>query len=119
MAEHFATTADVYRLTENCLRADRLPQRTAAARRIYATARGRLARGRTRPRSYSLVSSAIARASGEAQLWRLRRACERVSRARSWIIAPLVGAGVGKLLWKLASRLSGVIAISWVGWVHQ
>jgi len=109
MAEHFATTADVYRLTGELPEgADQLPAADNGGKTVRDSAR-RLARmvGRDLESAPLDVWRHCARYLAEAQLWRLQQACERVlSRDGITERTPLVGAGVGMfVVEKLANRL--------------
>jgi probable H4MPT-linked C1 transfer pathway protein len=109
MAEHFATTADVYRLTgELPDGADQLPSADNGGKTVRDSAR-RLARmvGRDLESAPLETWRRCARYLAELQLWRVQQACERVlSRDGIAERAPLVGAGVGKfVVEKLAHRL--------------
>jgi (4-(4-[2-(gamma-L-glutamylamino)ethyl]phenoxymethyl)furan-2-yl)methanamine synthase len=110
MAEHFATTADVYRLTgELPSHADLHPSADGRAKTWAASAR-RVARmvgmdvAAADPSSWRRLAGFLA----ETQLRTLVDACERIlSRGELPDAAPLVGAGVGCFLVKrLAQRLS-------------
>jgi (4-(4-[2-(gamma-L-glutamylamino)ethyl]phenoxymethyl)furan-2-yl)methanamine synthase len=109
MAEHFATSADVYRLTRELPPgADQLSSADGAGKSRRESAR-RLAR--MLGRDFEMASMAAweecARFLAEAQLWSLQQACERIlSRGSMSLRAPIVGAGVGRFLAKkLAQRL--------------
>lgn len=109
MAEHFATTADVYRLTGELPEgADQLPAADHGGKSVRDSAR-RLARmvGRDLESAPLEAWRRCARYLAELQLWRVRQACERVlSREVIPRSAPLVGAGAGRfLVEKLAHRL--------------
>jgi probable H4MPT-linked C1 transfer pathway protein len=109
MAEHFATAADVYRLTgELPDDADQLPAADNSGKTLHDSAR-RLARmvGRDLESAPMRAWKQCARYLADVQLWRIRQACERVlSRGVVSEGAPIVGAGVGSLLVrKLADRL--------------
>jgi len=109
MAEHFASSADIYRLTRELPGdADQLPSADGAGKSRRESAR-RLARmlGRDFEMKSMTAWEQCARFLSEAQLWSLHRACERVL---SWEATatrtPIVGAGVGRFLAKkLARRL--------------
>jgi probable H4MPT-linked C1 transfer pathway protein len=109
MAEHFATTADVYRLTgELPERADLHPSADGGPKTIEGSAR-RVARmvGRDAASAPIAVWTELAAFFADAQLARLVAAATRVT-ARSDLSAhaAVVGAGVGSFLaCKLASRL--------------
>ncbi len=109
MAEVFATTADVYRLTgELPGGADQLPAADNGGKTARDRAR-RLARmiGRDLESAPLAAWKRCARYLADLQLWRIRQACERVlSNDAGLDRAPLVGAGVGRfLVRKLAHRL--------------
>jgi probable H4MPT-linked C1 transfer pathway protein len=109
MAEHFATTADVYRLTRELpAGADQLPSADGEGKSRRESAR-RLARmlGRDFEMAPMRAWEQCARFLSEAQLWTLHQACERVlSRETLPPRAPIVGAGVGRFVAKkLAARL--------------
>lgn len=110
MAEHFATTADIYRLTAELPEGvDLLPSADNGEKTPLGSAR-RLARmlgldvDATDAAGWRRVSEYIA----ERQLRALADACERLlSRPGISPSAPLVGAGVGRfLVQKLARRLA-------------
>jgi len=101
MAEHFATTADVYRLTgELDERGDQHPAADGGEKTLFGSAR-RLARmigrdGRELPMESWQLLAASFRA---AQLERIRRAAQQVLlRAAVAPSAPLVAAGSGSFL---------------------
>jgi len=109
MAEYFATTADVYRLTGELPEgADQLPAADNAGKTVRDSAR-RLARMLGRDIESAPLSAwrQCARYLAELQLWKIRQACDRVlSRADIAERSPLVGAGVGRfLVRKLAAQL--------------
>jgi probable H4MPT-linked C1 transfer pathway protein len=109
MAEHFATSADIYRLTRELPSgADQLPAADGAGKSRRESAR-RLARmlGRDFEMAPMAAWEQCARFLADAQLWSLQQACERVlSRSAMPLRAPIVGAGVGRFLAKkLAWRL--------------
>lgn len=109
MAEYFATTADVYRLTGELPEgADQLPAADNGGKTVRDSAR-RLARmiGRDLESAPLAQWKQCARHLADLQLWRIRQACERVlSRIGSVDRGPLVGAGTGRFLArKLASHL--------------
>lgn len=109
MAEHFATSADIYRLTRELpAGADQLPSADGAGKSRRESAR-RLARmlGRDFETTSMTAWEQCARFLSEAQLWSLHQACERVlSREAMPAGAPIVGAGVGRFVArKLARRL--------------
>jgi (4-(4-[2-(gamma-L-glutamylamino)ethyl]phenoxymethyl)furan-2-yl)methanamine synthase len=109
MAEYFATTADVYRLTcELPEGADQLPAADNDGKTVRDSAR-RLARMIGRDFESASLSAwrQCARHLAELQLLKIRQACDRVlSRAEVAERAPLVGAGVGRfLVRKLADQL--------------
>jgi probable H4MPT-linked C1 transfer pathway protein len=109
MAEVFATSADVYRLTRELPGdADQMPTADGAGKSRADSAR-RLARmlGRDVEMAPLAAWEQCARFLADAQLWSIQQACERVL---SGVVlparAPLVGAGVGRfLVQKLARRL--------------
>ncbi len=109
MAEHFATMADVYRVTgELPLHADQLPSADSGAKTLVASCR-RLARmlGLDLDAAPMEDWSRVAAYLSELQLQRLMRACElSLSRGLLSRNALLLGAGVGRfLVAKLADRL--------------
>jgi probable H4MPT-linked C1 transfer pathway protein len=109
MAEHFATTADVYRLTgELPAGADQLPAADNGAKTLRASAR-RLARmiGRDVESAPPAMWRKCARYLADVQLCHVQRACERVlSRVGMPSRIALVGAGAGRfVVKKLALRL--------------
>lgn len=109
MAEQFATTADVHRLT-GCLpaHADLFAAADGGDKSAAASAR-RLARMLGADLEDADLSAwrAVAAWLAECQLQRLRAACElNLSRAGLEADAPLVGAGVGRFMVReLAARL--------------
>ncbi|MFM8330062.1 MAG: hydantoinase/oxoprolinase family protein [Candidatus Methylumidiphilus sp.] len=110
MAEHFATTADVYRLTgELPAHADQSATADGAAKTPEASAR-RLARlaGRDLESADMAVWRRLAYYFRERQLARLTDACQRqLSRNLLGQDAPVIGAGVGRFLaHELARRLA-------------
>jgi probable H4MPT-linked C1 transfer pathway protein len=109
MAEHFATTADIYRLTgELPEAADQMPAADGGEKTVEGSAR-RLARlfGRDADSAPPEHWRLAARFLRERQLGRIRSGVERqLSRGRLSEMAPLVGAGVGRFLVReLAERL--------------
>jgi len=109
MAEYFATTADVYRLTGELPEgADQLPAADNGGKTVRDSAR-RLARMIGRDLESAPLSAwrQCARHLAELQLLKIRQACDRVlSRVKEAERAPLVGAGVGRfLVRKLAAQL--------------
>jgi probable H4MPT-linked C1 transfer pathway protein len=110
MAEHFATMADVYRLTgELPEHADQSETADGGPKTIEASAR-RLARmvGRDRQSAQPAAWSWLARYFRECQLNRLSAACQRHwSRGLLKEDAPLVGAGVGRFLVQELARRFG------------
>jgi probable H4MPT-linked C1 transfer pathway protein len=110
MAEYFATTADVYRLTGDLPEgADQLPPADGGGKTVRDSAR-RLARmvGRDAESAPLEAWRRCARYLAELQLWRIRQACERV--LSLGIVAPgapLVGAGVGRFLVRLLAQRLG------------
>ncbi len=109
MAEHFATTADVYRLTgELPDGADQLPAADNTGKTARDSAR-RLARMfgldfESAPLAYW---KHCAHYLADMQLWKINQACQRVlSRGDVFDRAPIVGAGTGRFLArKLAAQL--------------
>ena len=109
MAEYFATTADVYRLTgELPVGADQLPAADHGGKTVRDSAR-RLARmvGRDLESAPLAQWKRCARDLAELQLGQIQRACERLF---SWADigdgSPMVGAGTGRFVArKLAKRL--------------
>lgn len=109
MAEYFATTADVYRLTGELPEgADQLPAADNGGKTVRDSAR-RLARMIGRDLESAPLSAwrQCARYLAELQVTKIRQACDRVlSRAEVAERGPLVGAGVGRfLVKKLAAQL--------------
>lgn len=108
-AEHFATTADIYRLL-GCLpeHADAWPAADNGEKTAAGSAR-RLARllGRDSSGGDLAAWRRVAAYLAECQLGKIQRACLRqLSRGLLEDGAPLVGAGVGRfLLQRLAARL--------------
>ena len=101
MAEYFATTADVYRLTGELPEgADQLPAADNGGKTVRDSAR-RLARmiGRDLESAPLAQWKQCARQLAELQLWQIRQACERVlSRTVAVDRSPVVGAGTGRFL---------------------
>ncbi len=109
MAEVFATTADVYRLTGELPEgADQLPAADNAGKTVRDSAR-RLARMIGRDIESAPLSQwkQCARQLADLQLWQIRQACERVlSRTVAVDRSPVVGAGTGRFVArKLAAHL--------------
>lgn len=109
MAEHFATTADVYRLTgELPGHADQMPTADGAEKTVQASAR-RIARlvGRDLESADEASWRRLAYHFRERQLARLMDACHRqLSRGLLDSHATVIGAGVGRfLVQELARRL--------------
>ena len=109
MAEHFATMADVYRVTgELPLHADQLPSADGGPKTLLASAR-RLARmlGLDLDAAPMEDWARVAAYLSEMQLQRLMRACElSLSRGLLGRNALVLGAGIGRfLVVKLADRL--------------
>ena len=109
MAEYFATTADVYRLTGELPEgADQLPAADNGGKSVRDSAR-RLARmiGRDLESAPLAQWKQCARQLADLQLWQIRQACERVlSRTVAVDRTPVVGAGTGRFLArKLAAQL--------------
>jgi (4-(4-[2-(gamma-L-glutamylamino)ethyl]phenoxymethyl)furan-2-yl)methanamine synthase len=109
MAEHFATTADVYRLTGELPEdADQLPAADNGGKSVRDSAR-RLARMIGRDLESAPLSQwkRCARDLADLQLRQIREASERVlSRTVAIDRSPLVGAGTGRfLVKKLAVQL--------------
>lgn len=109
MAEHFATTADLYRLTgELPEHADLMSSADGRPKTLEASA-GRLARMLGLDGSAADLSAwrRVAGFLAEAQLRDLADACERLfSRGELGDDAPMLGAGVGRfLVQRLAERL--------------
>ena len=109
MAEYFATTADVYRLTGQLPEgADQLPAADNGGKAVRDSAR-RLARMIGRDLESAPLSAwrGCARFLAELQLRKIGQACDGVlSRADLAERAPMVGAGVGRfLVKKLAAQL--------------
>lgn len=110
MAEHFATTADIHRLTGRLPEgADQLPAADGKAKSAEASAR-RLSRMIGRDLESAMMADwrRLAASLAERQVRQLHDAAERVlSRGLLSQEAPLVGAGVGRfLLGDLAERLN-------------
>ena len=108
MAEYFATTADVYRLTGELPEgADQLPAADNSGKTVRNSAR-RLARMIGRDLESAPLSAwrQCAHHLADLQIWKISQACARVlSHAEIPERAPLVGAGVGRfLVKKLAAR---------------
>jgi probable H4MPT-linked C1 transfer pathway protein len=103
MAEHFATTADIYRLNgELPENADLLPSADNGEKSVSGSAR-RLARMLGMDADATDLDGwrRVSRYIGEQQLRQLVDACERIlSRPGVLHSAPLVGAGVGRFLVK-------------------
>ena len=109
MAEYFATTADVYRLTGELPEgADQLPAADNGGKTVRDSAR-RLARmiGRDLESAPLAQWKQCARHLADLQLWQIRQACERVlSRTVAVDRSPVVGAGTGRFMArKLAAQL--------------
>jgi len=109
MAEHFATTADVYRLCgELPEHADQMPAADGGEKSVPASAR-RIARllGRDVESAEPGAWQRTARFFRERQLGCIAMACERqLSRGLLSRQAPFIGAGVGRfLVQELAARL--------------
>lgn len=109
MAEYFATTADVYRLTGELPEgADQLPAADNGGKTVRDSAR-RLARmiGRDLESAPLVQWKRCARHLADLQLWQIRQACERVlSRTVAVDRSPVVGAGTGRFVArKLAAHL--------------
>ncbi len=109
MAEHFATTADVYRLTGELPEgADQLPAADNGGKTVRDSAR-RLARmiGRDLESAPLAQWKQCARHLADLQVWQIRQACERVlSRTVAVDRSPVVGAGTGRfVVRKLAAQL--------------
>jgi (4-(4-[2-(gamma-L-glutamylamino)ethyl]phenoxymethyl)furan-2-yl)methanamine synthase len=109
MAEYFATTADIYRITGELPKdADQLPAADNSEKTVAASVR-RLARmiGRDADSASASEWHGLASQFAEIQLQQLRIACER--QLATGLIdsrAPLIGAGAGSfLVQKLAQRL--------------
>ena len=96
-AEHFATTADVYRLTGDLLAEDDMAETADGAGKSPLQSARRLARMIGYDAEYApLVAwQDLAQAFKEVQLQRLYEAAERCGQD---ILVPLVGAGTGKFL---------------------
>jgi probable H4MPT-linked C1 transfer pathway protein len=108
-AEHFATTADVYRLTNSLpTHADLLPSADQGAKNLQQSAR-RLARmlGRDMESAGMAQWRQVAMYLAGCQLEQVKEACElQLSRNVLEEDAPLVGAGVGRFLVReLAARM--------------
>jgi (4-(4-[2-(gamma-L-glutamylamino)ethyl]phenoxymethyl)furan-2-yl)methanamine synthase len=109
MAEYFATTADVYRLTGELPEgADQLPAADNGGKTVRDSAR-RLARmiGRDVESAPLAQWKSCARQLANVQLLQIRQACERVlSRTVAVDRSPVVGAGTGRFMArKLAAQL--------------
>lgn len=109
MAEHFATMADVYRLTgELPAHADQHATADGRGKSLPESA-ARLARmlGRDASTAPDETWRALARSIAEVQLQQLQDAAERVLSAAALPAAPLIGAGVGRFVAQaLARRLA-------------
>lgn len=107
MAEHFATTADVYRLTgELAEHADQMPAADGGDKTVSGSMR-RLARlvGRDCESAPPAAWRHLARFLRECQLARIHRAVERqLSRDLLIAEAPWIGAGVGRFLVRELAR---------------
>jgi probable H4MPT-linked C1 transfer pathway protein len=107
MAECFATTADVYRLTGELPEGvDQLPAADGGGKTVRDSAR-RLARMLGRDVESAPLSDwrHCARYLADLQLWKIRQACERVLSHVDRARGPLVGAGVGRfVVRKLAAQ---------------
>ena len=110
MTEHFATTADIYRLTgELPDGADQLPAADNGGKTVRESAR-RLARmiGRDLASAPLAQWKRCARQLADLQLWQIRQACERVlSRTVAVDRSPVVGAGTGRFLARKLAALLG------------
>ena len=109
MAEHFATTSDVYRLTGELPKgADLLPAADNRGKSIHDSAR-RIARmiGRDLESAPLAQWRRCARDIAQLQSEQIQKACKRqCSRANLGAKAPIIGAGTGRFLAKqLAKRL--------------
>jgi probable H4MPT-linked C1 transfer pathway protein len=109
MAEYFATTADIYRLTGELPRgADQLPAADNKGKRVRDSAR-RLARmiGRDLDPASLVKWKRCARDLAQLQLAQIQQACERArARIDNRDGPPMVGAGTGRfLVKKIAKRL--------------
>lgn len=96
-AEHFATTADVYRLTGDLLPEDDMTETADGAGKGQMESARRLARmiGHDVEDAPLIAWIKLAEAFREMQLQRLSEAVDRISRGSA---DPLVGAGAGKFL---------------------
>jgi probable H4MPT-linked C1 transfer pathway protein len=107
-AEHFATTADVHRLTGDLpANADLMETADGGAKTPFASAR-RLARmiGRDREEGTDQCWGRLAAYLSEQQLLLIANGCQRQLSLGLGEQAPLVGAGVGRfLVQRLAKRL--------------
>ncbi|CAI8806869.1 hydantoinase/oxoprolinase family protein [Methylococcus capsulatus] len=110
MAEHFATTADIYRLTgELAEHTDQMPAADDGEKSIAGSER-RLARlvGRDREDGTAEQWRQLALCLRERQLARITRAIERqFSRNTLPAESPLVGAGAGRFLARVLAARSG------------
>jgi probable H4MPT-linked C1 transfer pathway protein len=110
MAEHFATTADIYRLTgELAEHSDQMPAADGGEKSIAGSER-RLARllGRDRDDASPGQWRQLALCLRERQLARITRAVERqLSRNLLPAESPLVGAGAGRFLARVVAARSG------------
>ncbi len=110
MAEYFATTADIYRLTGELPEgADQLPAADNGGKTVRESAR-RLARmiGRDLESAPLAQWQRCARQLADLQLWQIRQACERVlSRTVAVDRSPVVGAGTGRFLARKLAALLG------------
>lgn len=105
MAEHYATSADIYRLTGDLAEgADLHPSADGGPKTIEASAR-RLLRmvGQDFAPPVLPAAKALARYFAEEQLNRLRRAFDAVASVQENGVEMIVGAGVGRFL---AARLA-------------
>lgn len=111
MAEHFATAADIYRLTGELPRgADRLPSADQQGKSVRASAR-RLARmiGRDFEAGALAQWRRCAGDLAQVQLAQLRAACERAgAKVARTADAPMVGAGTGRFLVRKLARQLGM-----------
>ncbi|MFN0316893.1 MAG: hydantoinase/oxoprolinase family protein [Burkholderiales bacterium] len=99
MAEYFATSADVYRLTRELPEdADQMPTADGRGKTRAESAR-RLGRMIGVDATSAAMMEPLARYLARAQLWSVQRACARVvSSVRLAERAPVIGAGAGQFV---------------------
>lgn len=108
MAEYFATSADVYRLTRELPEdADQMPTADGRGKTRVESAR-RLARMIGVDATSAAMMEPCARYLAQAQLWSVQRACARVMSSLSLAArAPVIGAGVGQFVAEKLARSLG------------